>query len=48
MDLIKMILDEEEIPLIVTQSFEKMSHVKGYHVYQTFWAPVIGKCLLSV
>ena len=42
-----MILDEEEIPLIVIQSFEKMSHVKGYHVYQAFWTPVIGECLLN-
>ena len=37
-----MILDDEEIPLIVTQTFKKMSHVKGYHVYQAFWTPVIG------
>lgn len=37
-----MILDDEEIPLIVTQTFKKMSHVKGYHVYQAFWTTVIG------
>ena len=42
-----MILDEEEIPLILTQSFEKISHVKGYHVYQAFWTPVIREYLLS-
>ena len=36
MDLIKIILYEEEIPVIVTQSFEKNSHDKEYHVYQSF------------
>ena len=36
MDLIKIILNEEEIPVIVTQSFEKNSHDKEYHVYQSF------------
>ena len=40
-------MDEEEITLIVTQSFEKKSHVKGYHVHQAFWTPGIGECLLS-
>lgn len=24
-----------------------MSHVKGYHVYQYFWTPVIGESILS-
>ena len=47
MDLIKTILDEQKIPFIKTQRVEHMSHVKGYHVYQDFWTPVIGKCLLS-
>ena len=47
MDLIKFISDEEDIPLILTQSFKTMSHVKRYHVYQAFWTPVIGECLLS-
>ena len=36
MDLIKIILNEEEIPIIVIQSFEKNSHDKEYHVYQSF------------
>ena len=31
-DLIKIILNEEEIPVIVTQSFEKNSHDKEYHI----------------
>ena len=47
MELTNIMLDQEEIPLLVTKNFETMSHVKGYHVYKTLWIPVIGECLLS-
>ena len=40
-------LDQEQIPWLVTKNFETMSHVKGYHEYKTIWIPVIGECLLS-
>ena len=47
MELTNIMLDQEEIPLLVTKNFETMSHVKGYHVYRTLWIPVIGEYLLS-
>ena len=47
MDLTKIILGEKDIPLIVTESVETMSYVKGYHVYKALWTPVIRECLLS-
>ena len=47
MELTNIMLDQEEIPLLVTKDFETMSYVKGCHVYKTLWIPVIGECLLS-
>ena len=47
MDLTKIILGEKDIPLIVTESVETMSYVKGYLVYKALWTPVIRECLLS-
>ena len=31
MELLNIMLDQEEIPLLVTKNFEMMSHVKGYY-----------------
>ena len=47
MELTNIMLDQEEIPLLVTKNFQTISHVKGYHVYKTLWIPVMGECLLS-
>ena len=47
MELVNIMLDQEEIPLLVTKNLETMSHVKGCYVYKTLWILVIGECLLS-
>ena len=45
MELTKIILEEDEIPLIRTKNFEKISYVKGYHAYKDLWIPVKGEYL---
>ena len=47
MKLTNTMLDQKEIPLLVTKNFETMPHVKECHVYKTLWIPVIGEFLLS-
>ena len=47
MELTNIMLDQEEIPFLVTKNFETMSHVKGYHVQKALWIPVIEESLLS-
>ena len=46
-ELRNIMLNQEEIPLLVTKNFETMSYVKGYHAYKTLRIPVIGESLLS-
>ena len=36
-------MDQNEIKVIVTRNFEMVSYVKGDHVYQTLWNPLIGE-----
>ena len=45
MELTKIILEEDEIPLVRTKNFEKISYVKGYHAYKDLWIPVKGEYL---
>ena len=35
----------EELPIVAISSFETVSNVKGYHVYQSIWVPKNGKTL---
>ena len=35
----------EELPIVTLNSFETVSNVKGYHVYQGIWVPKIGETL---
>ena len=35
----------EELPIVTTNSFEIVSDVKGYHVYQGIWVPKTGETL---
>ena len=35
----------EELPIATLNSFETVSNVKGYHVYQGIWVPKIGETL---
>ena len=35
----------EELPILTINSFETVSNVKGYHVYQGIWVPKIGETL---
>ena len=47
MECSKIMLEETQIPVIVTKNFDTICYVKGYHPYQTFWMPVTGEWLLS-
>ena len=46
MDITRMIVDQNEINIVITKSFEVVSHIKGYHVYKAVWSPLIGESLL--
>ena len=35
----------EELPILTINSFESVSNVKGYHVYQGIWVPKVGETL---
>ena len=45
MDLVKKLVTaiKEELPIVTISSFETVSNVKGYYVYQSIWVPKIGK-----
>ena len=47
MDLVEKLVTamNEELPIVTTDSFETVSNVKGYHVYQGIWVPKIGETL---
>ena len=47
MDLIEKLVTamNEEWPIVTINSFETVSNVKGYHVYQGIWVPKIGETL---
>ena len=49
MDLVEKLVTAmyEELPIMTISSFETVSNVKGYHVYQGIWVPKIGKILSS-
>ena len=42
-----MMLEEAQIPVIVTKNFNAISYVIGCHPYQTFSMPFTGEWLLS-
>ena len=46
MEFTNIMLDQEEIPFLVSKNFKTMPYVKGYHLYKILWTPVIGECLL--
>ena len=35
----------EELPIVTINSFETVSSIKGYHVYQGIWVPKISETL---
>ena len=47
MDLVEKLVTamNEELPIVTIDSFETVSNVKGYHVYQVIWVPKIGETL---
>ena len=47
MDLVEKLVTamNEELPIMTINSFETVSNVKGYHVYQGIWVPKIGETL---
>ena len=47
MDLVEKLVTamNEELPIVTINSFETVSNVKGYHVYQGIWVPKIGETL---
>ena len=47
MDLVEKLVTamNEELPIVTIDSFETVSNVKGYHVYQGIWVPKIGETL---
>ena len=47
MDLVEKLVTtmNEELPIVTINSFETVSNVKGYHVYQRIWIPKIGETL---
>ena len=47
MDLVEKLVTamNEELPIVTINSFETVSNVKGYHIYQGIWIPKIGEIL---
>ena len=47
MDLVEKLVTvmKEELPIVSINSFETVSNVKGYQVYQGIWVPKIGETL---
>ena len=47
MDLVEKLVTamNEELPIVTINSFETVSNVKRYHVYQGIWVPKIGETL---
>ena len=45
MNLVEKLLTamNEELPIVIINTFETASTVKGYHVYQGIWVPKIGE-----
>ena len=38
-------LREEELPIILIQEYEIVSHIMGYHEYKSIWIPFVGEKL---
>lgn len=34
-----------DLPVVITNNWEMESYVKGYHVYRSFWTPIIDEIL---
>ena len=47
MDLVEKLVTamNEELPIVTINSFETVSNVNGYHIYQGIWIPKIGEIL---
>ena len=47
MDLVERLVTamNKELPIVTINSFETVSNVKGYRVYQGIWVPKIGETL---
>ena len=47
MDLVQKLVTvmNKELPIMTIHSFETVSNVKRYHVYQSIWVPKIGGTL---
>ena len=45
---IKDILSCEEFAIVLIRSYEIYSFIMGYHIYKTYWTPVVGEKLIGV